>query len=128
MERHTVSKLIGAPPGYIGYGEGGKLTEAVRAPPGEGWGGVGGFSAGSPRVPSALSAPCQHPLIATPLRALPRDAPRTALPQVRRRPCSIVLFDEIEKAHPDVFNILLQVGGWGWVGAGLQGGGEGGCA
>ncbi|KAI8463034.1 MAG: ClpD chaperone, Hsp100 family [Monoraphidium minutum] len=56
MERHTVSKLIGAPPGYIGYGEGGKLTEAVR-----------------------------------------------------RRPCAIVLFDEIEKAHPDVFNILLQI-------------------
>ncbi|GBF96568.1 ATP-dependent Clp protease ATP-binding subunit [Raphidocelis subcapitata] len=56
MERHTVSKLIGAPPGYIGYGEGGKLTEAVR-----------------------------------------------------RRPCAIVLFDEIEKAHPDVFNVLLQI-------------------
>lgn len=56
MERHSVSKLIGAPPGYIGYGEGGKLTEAVR-----------------------------------------------------RRPCSIVLFDEIEKAHPDVFSILLQI-------------------
>lgn len=56
MERHSVSKLIGAPPGYVGYGEGGKLTEAVR-----------------------------------------------------RRPCSIVLFDEIEKAHPDVFTILLQI-------------------
>ncbi|KAF6252630.1 ClpD chaperone, Hsp100 family [Scenedesmus sp. NREL 46B-D3] len=56
MERHSVSKLIGAPPGYVGYGEGGKLTEAVR-----------------------------------------------------RRPCSIVLFDEIEKAHPDVFSILLQI-------------------
>jgi ATP-dependent Clp protease ATP-binding subunit ClpC len=56
MERHSLSKLIGAPPGYIGYGEGGKLTEAVR-----------------------------------------------------RRPCSIVLFDEIEKAHPDVFSILLQI-------------------
>lgn len=56
MERHTVSKLIGAPPGYVGYGDGGKLTEAVR-----------------------------------------------------RRPCSIVLFDEIEKAHPDVFSILLQI-------------------
>ena len=56
MERHTVAKLIGAPPGYVGYGEGGKLTEAVR-----------------------------------------------------RRPYSVVLFDEIEKAHPDVFNVLLQV-------------------
>ena len=56
MERHTVSRLIGAPPGYIGYEEGGKLTEAVR-----------------------------------------------------RRPFSVVLLDEIEKAHPDVFNILLQV-------------------
>jgi ATP-dependent Clp protease ATP-binding subunit ClpC len=56
MERHTVSKLIGAPPGYVGYGEGGKLTEAVR-----------------------------------------------------RKPFSVVLFDEIEKAHPDVFNVLLQV-------------------
>ncbi|MEC8241470.1 MAG: ATP-dependent chaperone ClpB, partial [Planctomycetota bacterium] len=56
MERHTVSRLIGAPPGYVGYEEGGKLTEAVR-----------------------------------------------------RRPYSVVLFDEIEKAHPDVFNLLLQV-------------------
>ncbi|MDZ4852797.1 MAG: ATP-dependent chaperone ClpB [Pirellulaceae bacterium] len=56
MERHTVSRLIGAPPGYIGYDEGGKLTEAVR-----------------------------------------------------RRPYCVLLFDEIEKAHPDVFNVLLQV-------------------
>lgn len=56
QERHTVSKLIGAPPGYIGYDEGGHLTDAVR-----------------------------------------------------RRPFSVVLFDEIEKAHPDVFNTLLQV-------------------
>jgi hypothetical protein len=56
MERHTVSKLVGAPPGYVGHGEGGKLTEAVR-----------------------------------------------------RRPFSVLLLDEIEKAHPDVFNILLQV-------------------
>ncbi len=56
MERHAVSRLIGAPPGYIGYDEGGQLTEKIR-----------------------------------------------------RRPYSIVLFDEIEKAHPDVFNILLQI-------------------
>ena len=56
MERHTVSKLIGSPPGYVGYSEGGQLTEAVR-----------------------------------------------------RRPYTLVLFDEIEKAHPDVFNILLQM-------------------
>jgi ATP-dependent Clp protease ATP-binding subunit ClpB len=56
QERHTVSRLIGAPPGYVGYGEGGQLTEAVR-----------------------------------------------------RRPYSVVLFDEIEKAHPDVFNTLLQI-------------------
>lgn len=56
MERHTVSKLIGAPPGYIGFEEGGQLTEAVR-----------------------------------------------------RRPYSVILLDEIEKAHPDVFNILLQI-------------------
>jgi len=56
MERHSVAKLIGAPPGYIGFGEGGKLTEAVR-----------------------------------------------------RRPYSLILLDEVEKAHPDVFNILLQV-------------------
>lgn len=56
MEKHTVSKLIGSPPGYVGYGEGGQLTEAVR-----------------------------------------------------HNPYSIVLFDEIEKAHPDVFNILLQI-------------------
>ena len=56
QEKHTVSRLIGAPPGYVGYDEGGQLTEAVR-----------------------------------------------------RKPYSVVLFDEIEKAHPDVFNILLQV-------------------
>jgi ATP-dependent Clp protease ATP-binding subunit ClpC len=56
MERHTVSKLIGSPPGYVGYNEGGQLTEAVR-----------------------------------------------------RRPYTVVLFDEIEKAHPDVFNLLLQI-------------------
>ncbi|HNT27590.1 MAG TPA: AAA family ATPase, partial [bacterium] len=56
MEKHSVSRLIGAPPGYVGYDEGGQLTEAVR-----------------------------------------------------RKPYSIVLLDEIEKAHPDVFNILLQI-------------------
>ncbi|KAG6746234.1 hypothetical protein POTOM_050764 [Populus tomentosa] len=56
MERHTVAKLIGSPPGYVGYTEGGQLTEAVR-----------------------------------------------------RRPYTVVLFDEIEKAHPDVFNIMLQI-------------------
>ena len=56
MEKHSVSRLIGAPPGYVGYDEGGQLTEAVR-----------------------------------------------------RRPYAVVLFDEIEKAHPDVFNVLLQV-------------------
>jgi ATP-dependent Clp protease ATP-binding subunit ClpB len=56
MEKHAVSRLVGAPPGYVGYDEGGQLTEAVR-----------------------------------------------------RRPYSVVLLDEIEKAHPDVFNILLQV-------------------
>ena len=56
MERHTVSKLIGSPPGYVGYNEGGQLTEAVR-----------------------------------------------------RRPYTVVLFDEIEKAHPDIFNLMLQI-------------------
>jgi ATP-dependent Clp protease ATP-binding subunit ClpC len=56
MERHTTSRLVGSPPGYVGYGEGGELTERVR-----------------------------------------------------RRPYSVVLFDEIEKAHPDVFNIMLQI-------------------
>ena len=56
MEKHTVARLVGAPPGYVGYDEGGQLTEAVR-----------------------------------------------------RKPYSVVLFDEIEKAHPDVFNVLLQV-------------------
>jgi ATP-dependent Clp protease ATP-binding subunit ClpB len=56
MEKHTVARLVGAPPGYIGYEEGGQLTEAVR-----------------------------------------------------RRPYSVVLFDEVEKAHPDVFNVLLQI-------------------
>jgi ATP-dependent Clp protease ATP-binding subunit ClpB len=56
MEKHTVSRLLGAPPGYIGYDEGGQLTEAVR-----------------------------------------------------RRPYTVILFDEVEKAHPDVFNVLLQI-------------------
>ncbi len=56
MEKHTVSRLVGSPPGYVGYDEGGQLTEAVR-----------------------------------------------------RKPYSVVLFDEIEKAHPDVFNVLLQI-------------------
>src|SRR5665647_2883065 len=56
MEKHAVARLIGAPPGYIGYEEGGQLTE-----------------------------------------------------QVRRQPYSVILFDEIEKAHPDVFNIFLQI-------------------
>jgi ATP-dependent Clp protease ATP-binding subunit ClpB len=56
MEKHTVARLIGAPPGYVGYEEGGQLTEAVR-----------------------------------------------------RKPYSVVLLDEIEKAHPDVFNVLLQI-------------------
>jgi ATP-dependent Clp protease ATP-binding subunit ClpB len=56
MEKHTVSRLVGAPPGYVGYDEGGQLTEAVR-----------------------------------------------------RRPYSVILFDEIEKAHADVFNVLLQL-------------------
>merc|ERR1711991_904299 len=56
MEKHSVSKLIGSPPGYVGYDDGGKLTDSVR-----------------------------------------------------RRPYQVILFDEIEKAHPDVFNILLQI-------------------
>ena len=55
MEKHTVSKLIGSPPGYVGFDEGGQLTEKIR-----------------------------------------------------RKPYSVVLFDEIEKAHPDVFNMLLK--------------------
>src|SRR5262249_11866090 len=56
MEKHAVARLVGAPPGYVGYEEGGQLTE-----------------------------------------------------QIRRRPYAVVLFDEIEKAHPDVFNIMLQI-------------------
>lgn len=56
MEKHAVARLIGSPPGYVGYEEGGVLTEAVR-----------------------------------------------------RRPYQVILFDEIEKAHPDIFNVLLQV-------------------
>jgi ATP-dependent Clp protease ATP-binding subunit ClpB len=56
MEKHAVARLIGAPPGYVGFDEGGQLTEAVR-----------------------------------------------------RRPYAVILFDEIEKAHPDVFNIMLQI-------------------
>jgi len=56
MERHSTARLVGSPPGYVGYDEGGQLTEAIR-----------------------------------------------------RRPYSVVLFDEIEKAHPEVFNMLLQI-------------------
>ena len=56
MESHSVSRMIGSPPGYVGYSDGGQLTEAVR-----------------------------------------------------KRPFKVILFDEIEKAHPDVFNILLQI-------------------
>ena len=56
MEKHTVSRLIGAPPGYVGYEAGGQLTEAIR-----------------------------------------------------RRPYAVILFDEVEKAHPDVFNVMLQI-------------------
>src|SRR5205823_14589953 len=56
QEKHTVARLIGAPPGYVGFEEGGQLTEAVR-----------------------------------------------------RRPYSVILFDEVEKAHPDVFNVFLQI-------------------
>ena len=56
MEKHTVSRMVGSPPGYVGYDEGGQLTEKIR-----------------------------------------------------RKPYSVVLFDEIEKAHPDVFNLLLQI-------------------
>jgi ATP-dependent Clp protease ATP-binding subunit ClpA len=84
MEKHSVSRLIGAPPGYVGYEEGGQLTEAVR-----------------------------------------------------RRPYAVILFDEVEKAHADVFNVLLQVGAGtcpavggcgGWVGGvgGVGIGGRGG--
>lgn len=62
MEKHSISKLIGSPPGYVGYGEGGQLTERIR-----------------------------------------------------RQPYSVVLFDEFEKAHPDVYNILLQVLDEGWL-------------
>ena len=56
QEKHTVARLLGAPPGYVGFEEGGQLTEAVR-----------------------------------------------------RKPCSVILFDEIEKAHPDIFNVMLQI-------------------
>ena len=56
MEKHTVSRMVGSPPGYVGYDEGGQLTEKVR-----------------------------------------------------RKPYAVLLFDEIEKAHPDVFNLLLQI-------------------
>ena len=62
MERHDVSKLIGSPPGYVGYGEGGQLTEKIK-----------------------------------------------------KQPYSVVLFDEFEKAHPDVFNLLLQILDEGWL-------------
>jgi len=84
MERHTVAKLVGPPPGYVGYGEGGKLTEAVRRRPHcvvrEKRGERGGARA-------TLTSPPPHLLL----------------------PLFQILLDEVEKAHPDVFNILLQV-------------------
>jgi ATP-dependent Clp protease ATP-binding subunit ClpA len=68
MEKHSVSRLIGAPPGYVGHEDGGQLTEAVR-----------------------------------------------------RKPYAVVLFDEVEKAHPEVFNILLSVSLWRLSGVALVG-------
>ena len=76
MEKHSVSRLIGAPPGYVGYDEGGQLTEAVRRPPP----GYVGYDEGGQLTEA-----------------------------VRRRPYSVILLDEIEKAHRDVFNVLLQI-------------------
>ncbi len=103
-----MSKLIGAPPGYVGYGEGGKLTEAVRSAP-------HCLLARIKHAPccacSSIAAtpapPCTRPPCPPPFSLLPTGPP---FPSARRRkPFSVVLFDEIEKAHPDVFNVLLQV-------------------
>jgi hypothetical protein len=122
MERHTVSKLIGSPPGYVGYQEGGQLTEAVGGwLAGQGAAGGGGRagSRGQPALP-VLGADCaRHAPARALLGALPGQ-PRPLLhltpaplpspsAQVRRRPYTVVLFDEIEKAHPDVFNMMLQI-------------------
>lgn len=127
MEKHSVSRLIGAPPGYIGHEAGGQLTEAVRWVP--------------PPLPARqrLLPPCRAasravhidscirrpracvenihfppPPPLCPLRVVHAAAHTTHTPSIsfppgRRRPYSVVLFDEVEKAHADVMNVLLGV-------------------
>jgi ATP-dependent Clp protease ATP-binding subunit ClpB len=84
MEKHSTSRLIGAPPGYVGYDEGGQLTEAVR------------------RKPYRFVQMLGFPFLAL---AFTQPLTCSALHMVR----SVILFDEVEKAHADVFNVLLQV-------------------
>ena len=93
MEKYSVSRLIGAPPGYVGYDEGGQLTEAVRRKP---------YS-----VVLFDEVEKAHPDVFNVLLQVLDDGQLTEA--VRRKPYSVVLFDEVEKAHPDVFNVLLQV-------------------
>ena len=109
MEKYSVSRLIGAPPGYVGYDEGGQLTEAVRRRPYS----VVLFDDENNMVRIDMSEYMEKysvsRLIGAPPGYVGYDEGGQLTEAVRRRPYSVVLFDEVEKAHPDVFNILLQV-------------------
>ena len=109
QERHSVSRLIGAPPGYVGYDESGQLTEAVRRKPYS----IVLFDDEDMMVRIDMSEYQERHsvsrLIGAPPGYVGYDESGQLTEAVRRKPYSIVLFDEIEKAHPDVFNILLQV-------------------
>jgi ATP-dependent Clp protease ATP-binding subunit ClpB len=109
MEKHSVARLIGAPPGYVGYDEGGALTEAVRRRPYQ----VVLFDDESALVRMDMSEYMEKHSVARLIGAPPGyvgyDEGGALTEAVRRRPYQVVLFDEIEKAHPDVFNVLLQV-------------------
>jgi ATP-dependent Clp protease ATP-binding subunit ClpB len=94
MEKHSVARLIGAPPGYVGYEEGGYLTEAVRRRP---------YSV----ILLDEVEKAHHDVFNILLQVLEEGGYLTEA--VRRRPYSVILLDEVEKAHHDVFNILLQV-------------------
>ena len=109
MEKHAVARLIGAPPGYVGYEEGGVLTEAVRRRPYQ----VVLFDDDQNIVRIDMSEFMEKHSVARLIGAPPGyvgyDEGGVLTEAVRRRPYQVVLFDEVEKAHPDVFNVLLQV-------------------
>ncbi|MBV8939884.1 MAG: AAA family ATPase, partial [Alphaproteobacteria bacterium] len=138
MEKHAVSRLVGAPPGYVGYDEGGSLTEAVRRAragiqdPNRPIGSflfLGPTGVGKTELTKALAEflfddeaallrvdmseymekHAVSRLVGAPPGYVGYDEGGSLTEAVRRRPYQVILFDEVEKAHPDVFNILLQV-------------------